>query len=111
MASPAPKSHLPPSAPEAGLPAAETPWPAPDARPRLGSGYRVRSDEDDAAVLSSAAGDVPLNATAAQILLRCDGLHSVQRLVAELEAWFDAEGIADEVAIFLRASRDRGWLS
>jgi pyrroloquinoline quinone biosynthesis protein D len=87
-----------------------TPWPAPDERPRLEPQWQVRLGAGDEPVLWGTGGEISLNATAAEILRRCDGQHSIASLVAELESSFDAEGITDDVNAFLRIARSRGWV-
>ena len=56
-------------------------------------------------------GMVKLNATAAEIMRRCDGAHSVSMIVEELKDLFtDAEAISDHVKEFLVAANERQWI-
>ena len=61
-------------------------------------------------VLLSPEGAVQLNDSAAEILRRCDGRHTVADIVSELEALFDAQGIAPQVHELLAEGTRRGWL-
>ena len=51
-----------------------------------------------------------LNDSAAEILRRCDGRHTVADIVSELEALFDTRGIAPQVHELLTEGTRRGWL-
>lgn len=62
-------------------------------------------------VLLYPEGMVKLNGSAAEILKRCDGHHSVPAIVDELEAAFDTSGLRADVDGFLHAASERGWLS
>lgn len=80
-------------------------------RPRLGNLFRLQWEAaQNAHVLLYPEGMVRLNASASQILLRCDGTRSVQAIVAELEAQFNVSGLAPEVDQFLNHARERGWI-
>lgn len=80
-------------------------------RPRLGNLFRLQWEAaQNAHVLLYPEGMVRLNASASQILLRCDGTRSVLAIVAELEAQFNVSGLAPEVDQFLNHARERGWI-
>lgn len=64
----------------------------------------------DAWVLLYPEGLVRLNAPAAEILKRCDGVRSVDAIVGELEQLFAADALRDDVLAFLGEARRRGWL-
>ena len=62
-------------------------------------------------VLLYPEGMVKLNRSAAEILKRCDGLHSAAAIAAELEQAFGASELQGEIDDFLRAASERGWLA
>ena len=51
-----------------------------------------------------------LNDSAAEILRRCDGRHTVADIISALEALFDIQGIGPEVEALLAEGLRRGWL-
>ena len=61
-------------------------------------------------VLLYPEGMVQLNDSAAEILRRCDGRHTVADIVSELEALFDTQGIAPQVRALIAEGTRRGWL-
>jgi pyrroloquinoline quinone biosynthesis protein D len=61
-------------------------------------------------VLLFPEGMVKLNASAGQILLRCDGKKSVAEIIAELEIAFAATGLGADVEAFLKVAADKGWV-
>ena len=61
-------------------------------------------------VLRELGGTVQLNDSAAEILRRCDGRHTVADIVSELEALFDIQGIAPQVRALIAEGTRRGWL-
>ena len=61
-------------------------------------------------VLRDPEGTVQLNDSAAEILRRCDGRHTVADIVSELEALFDIQGIAPQVRALIAEGTRRGWL-
>ena len=61
-------------------------------------------------VLLYPEGMVQLNDSAAEILRRCDGRHTVADIVSELEALFDTQGIAPQVCALIAEGTRRGWL-
>jgi len=61
-------------------------------------------------VLLYPEGMVQLNDSAAEILRRCDGRHSVADIVRELETLFDTQGIAAQVQSLIDEGTQRGWL-
>ena len=83
----------------------------PPALPHLSRRLRLQYDSAQTRwVLRSSEGTVQLNDSAAEILRRCDGRHTVADLVSELEALFDAQGIAPQVHELLAEGTRRGWL-
>ena len=51
-----------------------------------------------------------LNDSAAEILRRCDGRHTVADIIGALEALFDIQGIGPQVRKLLAEGLDQGWL-
>lgn len=61
-------------------------------------------------VLLYPEGMVKLSQSAAEILKRCDGGHSVDAIVDELEQAFQCGGLRDDIEDFLRVAGERGWI-
>lgn len=81
-------------------------------RPHIGPGLRLQWEPaQDCHVLLYPEGMVKLNGSAAEILLRCDGLRDVAAIVAELEAVFATHGLADEVLGFVEMAGRQRWLA
>ena len=81
-------------------------------RPTVATMYRLQFEPaQDAWVLLYPEGMVKLNTPAAEILRRCDGRHSVDDIVGELEATFARTPLRDDVQAFLAQARDRGWIA
>ena len=81
------------------------------AQPKLSRKFRLQFEPaQDRWVLLYPEGMVQLNPSAAEILKRCDGERSVEGIVAELEAAYNAQGIAPEVRNLLEEGQRRGWI-
>ncbi len=81
------------------------------AQPKLSRRFRLQYEEAQQRwVLLYPEGMVQLNPSAAEILKRCDGTRTVPGIVAELEAAFNAQGIAPEVTSLLEEGQRRGWI-
>lgn len=81
------------------------------AHPRVAPLYRLQWEEaQQAHVLLFPEGMVKLNASAGQILLRCDGMKSVAEIIADLEIAFAATGLGADVEAFLKLATDKGWV-
>ncbi|AVO49790.1 pyrroloquinoline quinone biosynthesis peptide chaperone PqqD [Melaminivora suipulveris] len=95
------------SPPETAFPdLTETP-----ALPRLSRRLRLQYEPAQGRwVLLYPEGMVQLNDSAAEILRRCDGRHTVADIVGELEALFDTRGIATQVQSLIDEGTRRGWL-
>jgi pyrroloquinoline quinone biosynthesis protein D len=79
--------------------------------PRVARLYRLQWEEiQQAHVLLFPEGMVKLNASAGQILLRCDGTKSTATIVAELESAFATTGLGADVEAFLKFATDKGWV-
>lgn len=93
------------------LPADATTSFAPNSVPRVGRGFRLQWEPvQKAHVLLYPEGMVKLNATASEILARCDGVKSVADIVAELEKLFDQTGLEADVVAFLDLARKQRWV-
>ena len=92
--------------------APQTPARAPaEPHPRIAAGFRLQWEPaQNAHVLLYPEGMVQLNDSAAEILRRCDGRHTVADIVNELESLFDTQGIAPQVHELLAEGTRRGWL-
>ena len=80
-------------------------------QPKLSRKFRLQFEPaQDRWVLLYPEGMVQLNPSAAEILRRCDGERSVDAIVSELEAAFNAQGIEPEVRKLLEEGQRRGWI-
>jgi len=80
-------------------------------RPKLSRRFRLQFEEtQNRWVLLYPEGMVQLNPSAAEILMRCDGERTMGAIVHELEAAFNAQGIAPEVSSLLEEGQRRGWI-
>lgn len=80
-------------------------------RPSIRAGIRLQwEDVQNAYVLLYPEGMVKLNTSAAEILRRCDGVRSVDEIVADLESAFHRNGLQDEILRFLDLARTQGWI-
>jgi len=81
------------------------------AHPRIAPLYRLQWEEaQQAHVLLFPEGMVKLNASAGQILLRCDGVKSSAEIIADLENAFATTGLGADVEAFLKVATDKGWV-
>lgn len=81
------------------------------ALPRLSRKFRLQFEPaQDRWVLLYPEGMVQLNPSAAEILKRCDGTATLDAIVADLEAAFNAKGIEPEVRSLLEEGQRRGWI-
>ena len=79
--------------------------------PRLAPRFRLQyEDAQQAWVLLYPEGMVQLNHSAAEILKRCDGAHSIDGIVNDLETVFSVHGIGEQVRALLQEGNRRGWL-
>ena len=77
----------------------------------ISSRFRLQWEEAQQAwVLLYPEGMVKLNASAGEIMKRCDGSRSVAELVAELEAAFSTSGLEPDVQAFLEIARKQHWI-
>lgn len=83
----------------------------PDSIARIGRGFRLQWETvQDAWVLLYPEGMVKLNASAGEILSRCDGSRPVSAIVAELEQRFGQADLANDVIAFLDLAREQRWV-
>jgi len=81
-------------------------------RPRIGAGFRLQWEPaQDCHVLLYPEGMVKLNGSAGEIMVRCDGERSIEAIVGELEAAFNASGLAPEVLSFVEIAGKQRWLT
>ncbi len=79
--------------------------------PRVGHGFRLQWEPVQSAyVLLYPEGMVRLNASAGEILARCDGARPVASIVAELERRFEQQGLEPDVLAFLDMARAQHWV-
>ena len=79
--------------------------------PALSRLFRIQWEEAQGNyVLLYPEGMVKLSLSAAEILKRCDGAHTVPAIVGELEQAFNCGGLHADVDDFLRAAAERGWI-
>ncbi len=80
--------------------------------PRVGSRFRLQWEEAQKAwVLLFPEGMVKLNGPAGEIMKRCDGTRDVAAIVADLEAAFATQGLADDVLGFVEMAGRQRWLA
>jgi len=79
--------------------------------PTIRPGFRLQWEAvQNAYVLLYPEGMIKLNTSAAEILRRCDGLHTIDDIVAELETAFQRTGLKDEICLFLEGAVSQGWV-
>jgi pyrroloquinoline quinone biosynthesis protein D len=79
--------------------------------PALTRGYRLQWEPaQNCHVLLYPEGMVKLNQSAGEIMKRCDGARSVADITADLEAAFNAQGLAPEVQAFIDMAVQQHWL-
>ena len=83
----------------------------PDAVIELERQYRFQWEPaQQSHVLLYPEGMVKLNASAGEILKRCDGERTVGEIVADLETAFDATNLTDDVTSFVSFAVTKHWL-
>ncbi len=83
----------------------------PGARPALGHGLKLQWEPaQDAHVLLFPEGQVKLNGSAGQIMIRCDGERCVADIVADLEHTYGTRGLGADVEAFLALALEKRWL-
>jgi len=80
-------------------------------RPMLGSGFRFQWEPAQSAhVLLYPEGMVKLNASAGEILKRCDGEATIAEITADLERVFAIGGLSGDVMNFVSMALAKRWL-
>jgi pyrroloquinoline quinone biosynthesis protein D len=80
-------------------------------RPQLNRRFRLQWEPaQEAFVLLYPEGMVQLNLSAAEILKRCDGEHTIDELIAELEQAFNEPDLRDPIEGMLRAAFEKDWI-
>ena len=80
-------------------------------RPRIGAGFRLQWEPAQGChVLLYPEGRVKLNQSAGEILKRCDGQRSLDDVVRDLEAAFNAQGLTKDVIAFVEIAAKQRWL-
>lgn len=80
-------------------------------RPVLDRRFRLQWEPaQNAHVLLYPEGMIKLNASAGEILKRCDGTATVDDITADLERAFSTTGLAGDVAAFLAMAVDKRWV-
>jgi pyrroloquinoline quinone biosynthesis protein D len=81
-------------------------------RPVLGRGFRLQWEEAQKVyVLLFPEGMIKLNASAGEIMKRCDGRATIAEITADLEQAFATSGLSGDVMAFMVMARDKQWLS
>ena len=104
-------SSVPVSMP-VGVPSAAAPTVLAGAtRPRLNALFRLQWEEvQQGFVLLYPEGMVQLNASAGEIMRRCDGQTTIDALVADLEATFAQSDLRGQIEQLLTQAYARRWL-
>lgn len=78
---------------------------------RLAAAYRLQWEEaQQAYVLLYPEGMVTLNASASEILKRCDGSRTVEEIIGELQTRFPGAELASDTMEFIEVAQNEGWL-
>jgi pyrroloquinoline quinone biosynthesis protein D len=81
-------------------------------RPAIGRGFRLQWEAaQDAFVLLYPEGMIKLNASAGEILKRCDGAATIDEITASLEQAFSTSGLKDDVIAFMTMAHEKHWVS
>ncbi len=80
-------------------------------RPAVGRGFRLQWESaQNAHVLLYPEGMVKLNASAGEIMKRCDGATTVADITADLERAFETAGLSEDVMRFVVMAVEKKWL-
>ena len=81
------------------------------ARPLIGRGFRLQWEPaQNTHVLLYPEGMVKLNATAGEILSRCDGQRTLDEIIVDLERTFSQSGLTHDVTHFVSYAVQQKWL-
>lgn len=79
--------------------------------PRIAPGCRVQWEaHQNCHVLLYPEGMVQLNDSAWAILSLCDGRHTVEEIVAELQAQVKGEDVSQDIKDFIQEFAESGWI-
>ena len=79
--------------------------------PRVAHHFRLQWEAVQGAwVLLYPEGRVKLNASAGEILCRCDGKRGVTELSAALEQKFETSNLQPDIQAFLEVATKQGWV-
>ena len=80
-------------------------------RPAIGNGFRLQWEPaQNAHVLLYPEDMVKLNASAGEILKRCDGEAAIAEITADLERAFATSGLSGDVMSFVSMAVVKRWL-
>ena len=81
-------------------------------RPSIGRGFRLQWEAaQNAFVLLYPEGMIKLNASAGEILRRCDGASTIDEITASLEQAFSTQGLQADVLAFVAMAHEKHWVS
>jgi len=81
------------------------------AKPRIARGLRLQWEPaQNAHVLLYPEGMVQLNASAGEILKRCDGARDVAAIVVDLQQAFEVDDLQADVLAFLELAGAQRWI-
>jgi pyrroloquinoline quinone biosynthesis protein D len=84
----------------------------PASRPAIERRFRLQWEAaQNAHVLLYPEGMIKLNASAGEILKRCDGEATIAEITADLERVFATSGLAGEVIAFVALAVQNQWLA
>ena len=82
-----------------------------DSRPSIERRYRLQWEPaQNAHVLLYPEGLIKLNASAGEILKRCDGTATVRDITGDLEKTFSTTGLSADVLAFLAMAMENKWV-
>jgi pyrroloquinoline quinone biosynthesis protein D len=82
------------------------------ARPAIERRFRLQWEAAQGAhVLLYPEGMIKLNASAGEILKRCDGKASIAEITADLERAFSTSGLGADVMAFVVMAADKKWIT
>jgi pyrroloquinoline quinone biosynthesis protein D len=82
-----------------------------EARPRIARGLRLQWEPaQNAHVLLYPEGMVQLNASAGEILKRCDGERDVAAIVVDLQQAFEVDDLQADVLAFIELASAQRWI-
>lgn len=81
-------------------------------RPVIGRGFRLQWESAQKAhVLLYPEGMIKLNASAGEIMKRCDGETTVSDITTDLQRAFAATGLYEEIVRFMQIAVEKSWLT